>query len=52
MSRSHLVDKMYKFRQLFPHDSKKVVCTDFKEEKIDPDEILALLRKLYHGAYI
>ena len=45
MSRSNLVDKMYKFRQLFPHVSKKVVYTDFKKGKLDPKEIENKLQK-------
>ena len=39
MSRSNLVDKMYKFRQLFPHVSEKVVYADFKKGKLARNEI-------------
>ncbi len=38
MRKSNLVDKMYKFRQLFPHVSKKVVYAEFKKEKLSPKE--------------
>ncbi len=30
---------MYKFRQLFPHVSEKVVLADLKTEKLSPKEI-------------
>ncbi len=30
---------MYKFRQLFPPVSEKVVYADFKQEKLSPKEI-------------
>ena len=39
MSRSNLVDKMYKFRQLFPHVSEKVVYTDFKKGNLSRNGI-------------
>ena len=45
MSRSNLVDKMYKLRQLFPHVSEKVVYTDFKKENLSRNEIGNKYRK-------
>ena len=39
MSRAHLVDRMYKERQLFPHVSEKVVYTNFKKGKLYRNKI-------------